>query len=201
MAPCCFIAAGRTHVGLAEQRQAAVHVVGQPVFHATGTAATATDAAVAGVATSAAATTATVARGGRRPGRSAEPDQTQVAHAATAGAVDDAATATAAAAAAPPSPTASPSQSTAATAPPAAGQQHDPVHVEERGWRRMERVVVVVLATGHHAGHGQQTVRLWPGAGQPAGRGHAEAVAAAHTGAQGFHAVPLHTATAPYGQW
>lgn len=171
------------------------------MFRATGTAATATNAAVAGVPTSAAATTATaVVRGGRRPGRSAEPDQTQIAHAATAGAVDDAATT--APAAAPPSPTAppSPSQSTATAAPPA-GQQHDTVHVEERGWRRMERVVVVVLAAGHHAGHGQQTVRLRPGVGQPAGRGHAEAVAAAHTGAQGFHAVRRHTATAPFVQW
>lgn len=184
---------------MAEQRQAAVHVVGQPVSRATGTAAAATLAAAA-VPTNAAAATPTVAR---RPGRPAEFDQTQVAHAATAGEY----AATPAAAASSQSTATRPSQSTATTPPSqsqstaATDQQHaDAVRVEGgRGRRRRMERVVVVVAAGHHAGHGQQAIRLWPGTGQPASRGHAETVAAAHTGgAQGFHAVRRHTAaTAP----
>jgi len=59
----------------------------------------------------------------------------------------------------------------------------------------MEHVFVVVAA-GHHAGPGQQAIRIQPGARQSAGRGYAETVAAAHTGAQGIHAVRRYTASA-----
>lgn len=116
-------------------------------------------------------TTTTVARptaGRGRPGRAAQPDQAQIAHA------------------------------TAFATPPASSSskhvpaEEHPANQRRRGWMEL---LVIVVASGYRASSHQPTVRFRSGTGQSACSGHAETVATTLDDASRLHALSGHAAS------